>query len=593
MRKFPIKARYRDIFTHYQAIFLCFVLFIFLLTFFNCVKKYRYQGLYITIETFIRPYEDFKVGKYIVIGYKNEDDLEIPYQFAVMLNREQVGIIILSYNPELAYEGYKYFLQEVKEKPLVPTYLLKYKEFIIYQFYYTLPSYDEVKNDIISVLTGKRLRIPVQEEKLLTEEEDRFWNLCLAGNFEEAAKVSEEMGKEIKEYYLLSSICYQNIFEYNKSFILKNYYRRMEKQHFKLKDLLENKEKQFIENYLIYLMEGLTKQFIPEVQLKPARWYFKKSIELDNKNPYAFNYTALNQLKEDSLGEGIINAKRAKILYPSFPEPYVNLAYAYSKKGDKEKALDVLLECLEKCIKVPINTYESILNIICEREEIFIYSDEQKRKAYVPVIPDNDRRKRIITSLKESPIHYLKLVEQFLNKKSVNEVEKFLEIFTPPKGYRNLYIYIRARAYLLSGNNYKFFVHTEELLRNGFDDYLRLIEVGNDYFLLKAYQDAILFYRVALDNTYPLDYKYLLMLNSNIGVCYNKLEEYSEAKKWLDKAFEIDPNDPITLINLGIYHFKRGNIENARFMFRKAKRYSKDFLQIKYIETWLEKIGPL
>lgn len=123
-----------------------------------------WQGQYVSISTVDRPKEDFKVGPYIVIGYdiiSYKKGTTSPYQFVIIGQGKQVGLITLDEESILEGFGFRYCLEEenVRRPGPIPTISASGKH-VTYQMYKALPGYDKVKADVITVLNGQELEIP-------------------------------------------------------------------------------------------------------------------------------------------------------------------------------------------------------------------------------------------------------------------------------------------------------------------------------------------------------------------------------------------------------------------------------------------------
>ncbi len=59
---------------------------------------------------------------------------------------------------------------------------------------------------------------------------------------------------------------------------------------------------------------------------------------------------------------------------------------------------------------------------------------------------------------------------------------------------------------------------------------------------------------------------------NNLGILYNKQNRLLESVHCLEKAHELDPGNPATMINLGLTYFDLGNFPKARIMFDEAKK---------------------
>ncbi|MDO9027174.1 MAG: hypothetical protein Q7U87_04755 [bacterium] len=109
----------------------------------GCAKNFLWQGQYISIMTKDTPKEDFKVDKYIVISYADIEHKKNPstllYQFVIIENGQQTRLISLDNHPRFGM-----FLEETGTRG-----------HRTYNFYTTVPTYTQVKDKIIEILSEK------------------------------------------------------------------------------------------------------------------------------------------------------------------------------------------------------------------------------------------------------------------------------------------------------------------------------------------------------------------------------------------------------------------------------------------------------
>ncbi|MDD5530234.1 MAG: hypothetical protein PHX21_09425 [bacterium] len=136
-----------------------FLLLILLLLSGCAPKQVLWKGNYISINTTETPKEDFKASGFTVISYapieKNKDTYT-PYKFALVQDNKQAGVIFLENHSEFEALGTSYFLEEngVKRSGPIP-FISSFGKHVSYKSYKTLPKYEEVKNDVITILSGQ------------------------------------------------------------------------------------------------------------------------------------------------------------------------------------------------------------------------------------------------------------------------------------------------------------------------------------------------------------------------------------------------------------------------------------------------------
>jgi hypothetical protein len=134
-------------------------------------KKTIWQGKYISVTTTGQPKEDFKADKYVVVAYetfKYQKQGKVVYQFSIYENNDSVGLIELKYDPELPISDTVtfYFLLEDNYTRFAEIYYIsKHGDRLIYQVYVGCPTYEQIKKDIITVLSGGELFPPSPFDK--------------------------------------------------------------------------------------------------------------------------------------------------------------------------------------------------------------------------------------------------------------------------------------------------------------------------------------------------------------------------------------------------------------------------------------------
>jgi hypothetical protein len=128
-------------------------------------QAFIWHGQYVAISTVKRPKEDFKVGNFVVIGY-NIKGSDSPYQFVIIEQGKQVGLITLDYHSFLEPFGFQYCLEEdnVRRSGTIPS-LSTSGSHVTYQMYAVLPAYEKIKGDVITVLSGQPLDVPESKTK--------------------------------------------------------------------------------------------------------------------------------------------------------------------------------------------------------------------------------------------------------------------------------------------------------------------------------------------------------------------------------------------------------------------------------------------
>jgi CHAT domain-containing protein/tetratricopeptide (TPR) repeat protein len=105
--------------------------------------------------------------------------------------------------------------------------------------------------------------------------------------------------------------------------------------------------------------------------------------------------------------------------------------------------------------------------------------------------------------------------------------------------------------------------------------------LGLSHFESRQEQKAIYYYELAreqveLDDS--LHYEEEVSIYNNLGILYHEQEMLREAVRFLEKAHALDPEEPATLINLGLTYFDMGDHPGAREKFEEAKKiYEREY----------------
>ncbi len=423
------------------------------------------------------------------------------------------------------------------------------------------------------------------------KEEENFWNNYMQGNYKTAAEIAKKLGKENNSYYMISSVCYHFINDYLSMHLTKNAFDLNNTQ--KLYMMLKSKEEKYKTNYQIYLLLGTVKKFLPMIELRPSSVYFKKSIDINSNNPVAYNELSMIYASEGDYSNSIICAEKAINISPNFPEPYNNLAYAYYKLGNKSKAIDILIECMNKCDLLPNNTFQSLINLGCVSGINTIAPNGEVLIVEVPVIKDEEVYKRLIDVGNNKPRNFIALAEYFVDLNEHKQFNKYIKNLVVTSDLINYKNYVIAQYLYLEGDNENFNKYTDLLIKGDYKDYHRLFSIGNIYFNMKFPDKALIFYLKSLQNVPPLDKNYKLKLYSNIGASYLMQQKFKEALDYMKKALEIFPNDTITLFNLGIANYHLKNKSEAKKYFRKALHSTNEEELKEAIKNWLKEVDKL
>lgn len=434
---------------------------------------------------------------------------------------------------------------------------------------------------------------------------DSFWDSFLEGNYQEAAKIGARLGSGETEYYVLSGISYTLLGdEYRAYRMQRRYYFESEPSGFFISEgppvtdmgfLLESREKENKDNFRIYVLEGIVAGMYPNFYLKETpKTYLEKSLTL-SPNPFAYNYLAFisNLAQGQDAASAIDNAQKAIKMKPDYGAAYVNLAGAYYRKGEKDKSLDALLECLVKCPNPPEQAFQSLYNMVSE-EVVLPLPGKQKDKSFRTMgIADSGICSRIIETLKSNPGNYLGFAELYIKQGNTREPAKFLDGLESTQEQKGLRSYLEARVLYLNEDFKGFDKLAQKIVESHWDDYKRLYEIGNLYYEQGKADRALESVTLGVEQLDPMDLFYKAKLSSLMTLCLLTQKDTSKARLFLDDAVNAHPDDATTCINLGIAYYQLNEKEQSKRMFLKAYNYKPTPEQRSVVDSYLdEKLKP-
>ncbi|MGQ9619255.1 MAG: tetratricopeptide repeat protein, partial [Candidatus Aminicenantia bacterium] len=452
-------------------------------------------------EEFLKRYSElsqYKEEAYILLG-------EISKKTGDYNKSEEYYRKAIEQNP-MSYLAYSYLGELYSErgdiKKEIETYTLAIEAFSeSYIFYQRLAEAYTKKNDLNSALNmvNKGLEISPFNSELLLTKAKILLNMKKFAEFQEVIGKIQEKYPELLEARVYLVEYYMETYEYQKAVDILLGLEREENHDFSKKEIYKNL------GYLFTLMKDL----------KSAKYYLEKSLELGKEDPSIYSY--LSYIYKE-LGDSVSALKMAEEglkINPGQKSLLVNKIYAISRIGDTETALNLAKEGFEK--NRDFDFLFAGLSILIERKEW-------------------DKGE--------------KLINYMLERKSDNE-EVYLRVgdFYEKKGEFKRAEKAVKKAISLNPNfsnaiNYLAYSWAER--GKNLDKALNLAK--------KA---------VNLDPENP-DY-----LDTIGWICF-KLGKISEAKKYLEKAVSKKPWEPEILEHMGFLKIKEGKEKEGIEFFEKS-----------------------
>jgi tetratricopeptide (TPR) repeat protein len=419
--------------------------------------------------------------------------------------------------------------------------------------------------------------------------EEDFWAAWQQGAYITAGNLAKDLGSTIPEYYLLAAVCYQNNYKYDQFTLYKNKFKELGNPA-SLKDLLVNQQSSSQDNPQVLYLEGMITVLFPEIRLGDPGVFLGKAVTKLKDNPYLYNYLALNELNNSNYSGTVQKyLQKAMSLKKDFPEPYNNLAVILVQNKETEKAIATLLDCFANCPVVPVDTYERLISLTSNPTSVTIKPYGEPVIITTPSLKEL-YQKRIKAGLYKTPAHLLNLAELLIMKGNAAAARELLDGID--FGSSSLYNYLQLQMAHLNGDSEQVVTMGNALLNGNDLNYQRLCEVGNIFFYGKDFKLAISFYQAALKLINADDSEYLLKIYTNLGTCSYLNQEYQEAINYLNKALEVNPEDPSSLVYLGLTYRDMGDKTKAIEYLSKALDAIHDPQWKQEIEGILNELKP-
>ena len=98
--------------------------------------------------------------------------------------------------------------------------------------------------------------------------------------------------------------------------------------------------------------------------------------------------------------------------------------------------------------------------------------------------------------------------------------------------------------------------------------------LGESFYELHQDQKSLYYYQLARDQIEQaegVEFAEALPVYNALGILYHRQDRLREAVQCLEKAHQLDPAEPATMINLGMVYYDMGNTPEAREMYAEAK----------------------
>lgn len=423
---------------------------------------------------------------------------------------------------------------------------------------------------------------------LAESREEDFWLAVQKGEYSQAAEIAVELGAGQPEYFYLAGVCYQNCFRYEDFHLFTEKYRKSGNSE-KLELLLKEQAKNKVDDPGVQLFLGMVAVLNPDLGLGNPDPFLKRAKKQLKDNAYLYNYLGLNEMNQNKYSGSVkADIETAIKLKRDFPEAYNNLAVIYYRNQKPEKAVEVLLDCLVNCPVNPENTFANLVNLTSKTVILTITPCDAGGRTLLVRAPgfDQNYRTQIKAALKEYPGQLLLLAEYLATHANGIDAKGLLDEVTPD-GQPGLYYYVLFHIHKLFGELDQMKAAAAKVIDAADSDYRRLFECGYVLFHSGEFEMAGSIYEASLKKVNPADDLYLLKIYSNLGTSYYMSKDYRKAIAALEKALVYEPNDTISMVNLGLAYRDDGDKAKAKELLEKALGLIQDAERKKQVEKYL------
>lgn len=421
---------------------------------------------------------------------------------------------------------------------------------------------------------------------------NKFEDLFLEGKYSEAAKQARIKAKSEPEYLLFAGIAHQLADEYTNSNAALNYFKNTQIPLSNVKKIVET---QFSKNnhYRKDLLFGVSSLVGFPLDDKDSFYHFNEAFTKNKNDSNVLNYLSFLEAGKGNNIASIKYADNGIKSRPSFGDLYGNKAFALLKIGEKEEAIQTLLDCFKNCTVISDNVMYSFVDLTCEPVINTITPNGQTSLVKVPSISNP----KIYNQLSEisiiSPKNYLKVVGHFIGMKEHRQFKNKLDTIKVPESLQDYLLYLKSMIAYYSGDS-DYFQKNIIKIKNFRDlTYKQVYGIGFILSEMKLYDEALVFYIKSLEMTDGLDYDQRLPNLSNIGNMYLIKKDYPMAEKYLSEALSLYPEDFISNLNIGVTYYWLNNKKSSIEHLKKAKVLIPDKGYLEYIEQWISKADSL
>lgn len=331
-----------------------------------------------------------------------------------------------------------------------------------------------------------------------------------------------------------------------------------------------------------YDKQGL--QYYYNGEIDKAIAFFKKSLDVNFKNPVAQNNLANAYLKKNNIKEARAILKKSKLLNPNFTQTYITLAkvaisetqgktpseqkkYKKEAKNHLKKALNISPN--EKIIYLLLGNLELEENNFQKAQKYFLNAlalDENYYEAQLGIaishIRQNENQKALMALRKASSMN-----------ESSSEISFYL-----------------AQMCIVDGKFDEAMEYLKECLSHSREPRY-LLELGKIYYYKDDYESAQNAFQEALD--FDVRMKYSAQLDNYLGLCYYRKYDIKNALQHLKQAHSTDKNNVAYMYNLALAYKsdQQENMHNKLMqkVFSFEPKTQKDYISLSGIYCDLKK----
>lgn len=314
--------------------------------------------------------------------------------------------------------------------------------------------------------------------------------------------------------------------------------------------------------------------------------YTNKYLKISNNielPSIAYTNWGMHLADNKNFKSAIEKLETAMLMHGQNPKPCISLGVIYAKLKKYDKAAEVLLEAIKRDSQ---NAYAySVLSSVYVAEDKFDEAEEALKKGLKLAPSDSEiylnygifyaktqKKQKAIEMFKKSKFYnpanlhtlFLLGVMYFETDKITEAFNEFNQIEKINPQYKKLSYYL-ALCYQKERNYYAVMEYAQKALDDEPDNPAVYVLLAHTYVTLDRKDEVLDIFRKGEEHNID-DFEFFL----SEGIVYTKYNEIQNAKKAVEKALLLHPEDTNALYRMGVCYRKEGDIEKAVEYYNRA-----------------------